>query len=398
LSCHLHTLNTKELPVAALIAIVKETADYEKRVAATPESVKKILALGGAVVIEQGAGLAASYTDDLYAQAGASLVSTADEAKKNADVLMKVQVNEQDLNGLKSGALVVGLFAPYQNQDLLNECAKKTLNTMAMDLVPRITRAQSLDVLSSQSNLAGYKAVLDATEHFGRAMPMMMTAAGTIAPARVFVMGAGVAGLQAIATAKRLGAVVSATDVRPAAKEQVESLGGTFIAVQDEEFKAAETAGGYAKEMSAEYKAKQAALIEETIAKQDIVITTALIPGRQAPRLITSAMVQSMKQGSIIVDLAVESGGNCELSESGKVVVKHGVTIIGHKNVPSRLATDASALYARNLYNFLALIINKDSGTVTINWDDDVIKGMALTRDGALIHPAFLPKPAVAAE
>lgn len=384
--------------MANLIAIVKETADYEKRVAATPESVKKILALGASVILEKGAGLEAAYPDDLYVQAGATLADTAADAKKNADILMKVQVSSQDLDGLKAGAVVIGLFAPYQNRDILEKCANNSLNTLSMELVPRITRAQAMDVLSSQSNLAGYKAVLDATEYFGRAMPMMMTAAGTIAPARVFVMGAGVAGLQAIATAKRMGAVVCATDVRPAAKEQVESLGGTFIAVQDEEFKAAETSGGYAKEMSAEYKAKQAALIEETIAKQDIVITTALIPGKTAPRLVSASMVQSMKQGSIIVDLAVESGGNCELSEAGNVVTKHGVTIIGHKNVPSRLATDASALYARNLFNLLNLIIDKQSGAVTIDWDDDVIKGMALTRDGVLIHPAFLPKSTIAAE
>jgi len=262
------------------------------------------------------------------------------------------------------------------------------INSFAMELVPRITRAQAMDVLSSQSNLAGYKAVLDAAEYFNRAFPMMMTAAGTVPPARVFIMGVGVAGLQAIATAKRLGAIVSATDVRAATKEQVQSLGGTFVMVEDEESKAAETAGGYAKEMSDAYKQKQAALIAETIARQDIVITTALIPGRKAPVLVTEDMVRSMKPGSVIVDLAAEAGGNCALTEAGNVVVKHKVHIVGHRNVPSRLAANASALYAKNLFNLLALIIDKD-GNLTINWDDEIIKGIALTRDGAIIHPNF---------
>jgi NAD(P) transhydrogenase subunit alpha len=270
--------------------------------------------------------------------------------------------------------------------------AKAGLTAFAMDMMPRITRAQSMDVLSSQANLAGYKAVLDAAAEYNRAMPMMMTAAGTIAPARVLVMGAGVAGLQAIATAKRLGAIVSATDVRPAAKEQVESLGGTFVAVEDEEFKQAETAGGYAKEMSAAYKAKQAALIAETIKKQDMVITTALIPGRPAPVLVSADMVKSMKPGSVIVDLAVEAGGNCALSQPGKVVVKHGVRIVGHMNVPGRLAADASALYARNLFNLLQLMIDKDSKALAINWDDEIIKGICVTRGGAVVHPALAGK------
>jgi NAD(P) transhydrogenase subunit alpha len=263
-----------------------------------------------------------------------------------------------------------------------------------MELVPRITRAQGMDVLSSQSNLAGYKAVLDACEYFPRAFPMMMTAAGTIPPAKVFVMGAGVAGLQAIATARRLGAIVSATDVRPAAKEQVKSLGASFIAVEDEEFKQAETTTGYAKPMSPEYQAKQQALVEETIKKQDIVITTALIPGRPAPRLITEAMVQSMKPGSVIVDLAVETGGNCALSQAGQIIDIHGVKVIGHKNVPSRIAADASALYAKNLLNLLTSI-TKD-GALAIDWNDDIIKGIALTSDGQLIHPMFKPKEATA--
>lgn len=384
--------------MAVTIAIAKDTKEYEKRVAATPETVKKLIALGAEITIEKGAGEASSFADDLYAAAGAKIAANRADAVANADIVLKVQVGLEDLEGVKKGAIVAGLYSPYQNGDLLKAAANKGINAFSMELVPRITRAQAMDVLSSQSNLSGYKAVLDAAEHFNRAFPMMMTAAGTIAPARVFVMGAGVAGLQAIATAKRLGAVVSATDVRPASKEQVESLGGTFIAVQDEEFKAAETAGGYAKEMSAEYKAKQAKLVEETIAKQDIVITTALIPGRPAPKLITASMVESMKPGSVIVDLAVESGGNCELSEAGKVVVKNGVTLVGHKNVPSRLATDASSLYSRNLLNLLGLLIDKESKSLAVNWDDDVIKGIALTKDGLIVHPNFAPKSAQAAE
>ncbi|PZO86631.1 MAG: Re/Si-specific NAD(P)(+) transhydrogenase subunit alpha [Micavibrio aeruginosavorus] len=383
--------------MAVKIAIAKETAEYEKRVAATPETVKKMIALGADVTVESGAGEASSISDQAYQDAGAAIAPSYADAVSGADIVLKVQVAAADLKGVKKNAVLAGLYAPYQNADLLKSAANDGVSAFSMELVPRITRAQAMDVLSSQSNLSGYKAVLDAAEHYNRAFPMMMTAAGTIAPARVFVMGAGVAGLQAIATAKRLGAVVSATDVRPASKEQVESLGGTFVAVQDEEFKAAETAGGYAKEMSAEYKAKQAALIEETIAKQDIVITTALIPGRAAPRLITAKMVESMKPGSVIVDLAVESGGNCELSEPGQVVAKNGVIIVGHKNVPSRLAADASSLYARNLLNLLGLIIDKESKSLAINWDDDVIKGIALTRGGAIVHPNFAAKSSEAA-
>ncbi len=383
--------------MAVSIAVAKETADYEKRVAATPETVKKLVALGASVTVEKGAGEASSFLDKAYEAAGATLATSRGAAISNADIVLKVQAELGDLEGLKKDAVLAALYAPYQNGDLIASAANRNIIALSMELVPRITRAQAMDVLSSQSNLAGYKAVLDAAEYFNRAFPMMMTAAGTIAPAKVFVMGAGVAGLQAIATAKRLGAVVCATDVRPASKEQVESLGGTFVAVQDEEFKAAETAGGYAKEMSAEYKAKQAALIEETIAKQDIVITTALIPGRPAPRLITAKMVESMKPGSVIVDLAVESGGNCELSEPGKVVVKNAVTLIGHKNVPSRLATDASSLYAKNLLNLLGLIIDKETKSLAIDWNDEIIKGIALTKDGAIIHPNFVPKTNAAA-
>jgi NAD(P) transhydrogenase subunit alpha len=367
--------------MALSLAVIKETAPDENRVAATPETVKKLIALGVSVSVESGAGAKAALPDAAYAQAGATI-----ERNTNADIVLKVQIDT--LDGIKSGALVIGLANPYKNEALIKEAAEKNITLFSMELIPRISRAQAMDVLSSQSNLAGYKAVLEAAAHFNRAFPMMMTAAGTVAPAKVFVMGAGVAGLQAIATAKRLGAVVSATDVRPAAKEQVRSLGGSFVAVEDEEFKAAETAGGYAKEMSADYKTKQAALIEETIAKQDIVITTALIPGRPAPQLVSEAMVKSMKPGSVIVDLAAENGGNCALTKTGEIITAHDVTIIGHKNLANRLATDASALYAKNLLNLLGLIVKKDSG-LEIDWADEIIKGIALTKDGQQIHPQF---------
>lgn len=369
------------------IAIPKETANHEKRVAATPETVKKLVDLGCDVVVQAGAGKSASLLDKEYKSAGASIAKTAADALKTADIVLGVQ--KPDISQIKKGALVIALLAPYNDSATVSALAKKGVIGCSMELVPRITRAQSMDVLSSQSNLAGYKAVLDATEHFNRAFPMMMTAAGTVPPAKAFIMGAGVAGLQAIATAKRLGAVVSATDVRPAAKEQVESLGGSFVAVEDEGFKKAETAGGYAKEMSKAYQKKQQLLIEETIAKQDIVITTALIPGRPAPKLITEAMVKSMQPGSVIVDLAVETGGNCELSEAGKVIQKHDVTIIGHLNVPSRLATNASALYAKNILNFLNLIIDKETKSLNIDWDDEIVQGVTLTKDGKIIHPNF---------
>ncbi|MEM7680248.1 MAG: Re/Si-specific NAD(P)(+) transhydrogenase subunit alpha [Pseudomonadota bacterium] len=369
------------------IAIPKETAAFEKRVAATPETVKKLIDLGCTVNVQSGAGEEASYLDSAYKYAGAKIVSGAADIFKGADIILAVQAPK--LMHIKDGALVVALFAPYDNTDIVKGLASSKITGCSMELMPRITRAQSMDVLSSQSNLAGYKSVLDATEHFARAFPMMMTAAGTVPPAKVFIMGAGVAGLQAIATAKRLGAVVSATDVRPAAKEQVESLGASFVAVENDEFKEAETAGGYAKEMSKAYQKKQAALIEEHIAKQDIVITTALIPGRPAPKLVTEAMVKSMKPGSVIVDLAVETGGNCELSEPGEVVFKHDVSIIGHRNVPSRLATNASALYAKNLLNFITLLIDKESGKLAIDWDDEIVQGVTLTKDGHVIHPNF---------
>jgi len=371
------------------ISIIKETSDHESRVAASPETVKKLTAMGCTLVIEQGAGLAASVTDDMFKNAGAKIAKTAAEACAKADILLKVKAIESDLTLLKKGSYLMGQVFPHQNAALIKAAASKGVTLFAMDIVPRITRAQSMDVLSSQSNLAGYKAVLDGLEHYARAMPMMMTAAGTIAPAKVFVMGAGVSGLQAIATAKRLGAVVSATDVRPAAKEQVQSLGANFIAVEDEEFKSAETAGGYAKQMSAAYQKKQAKLVEETIAKQDIVITTALIPGRPAPKLVNEAMVKSMKAGSVIVDMAIDMGGNCEISEAGKAAQKHGVTIVAHHNIPSRIAADASMLYAKNLFNLLGLIIDQESKSIKVDWNDEIIKGVALTKEGAIIHPDF---------
>jgi len=378
------------------IGIPRERRPHELRVAATPDSVKKLIALGAEVLVETGAGDGSACTDDAYAAAGAQVVADEAAVLGNADVVLKVQRPLTEAEGgpdelalMKPGAVLIGMLAPYAARDQIAAYAARRVDAFALEFIPRITRAQAMDVLSSQSNLAGYRAVIDAAAEFGRAFPMMMTAAGTIAPAKVMVMGAGVAGLQAIATARRLGAVVSATDVRPAAKEQVQSLGATFVAVEDEEFKQAETAGGYAKEMSEAYKQKQAALIAETVKKQDVIITTALIPGRPAPRLITEDMVKSMKPGSVIVDLAVEQGGNCALSEPGKVVVKHGVKIIGHLNVPSRTAVDSSALYARNLVNFLTPLVDKESKALKIDWDDEIVKGTALTRDGKIIHPAF---------
>ncbi len=379
------------------IGVAKERRPHEARVAVSPDTVKKYVGLGASVVIETGAGGGANISDEAYKAAGAEIAPDEASALKDADLVLKVQRpltaaegGPDELALMKSGAVLVGILSPHGAKDQVQQYAAKGVVAFAMEMMPRITRAQVMDVLSSQSNLAGYKAVVDAAAEFGRAFPMMMTAAGTIAPARVLVMGAGVAGLQAIATARRLGAIVSATDVRPAAKEQVESLGATFVAVMDEEFKQAETAGGYAKEMSDAYKQKQAALTAETIKKQDIVITTALIPGRKAPVLVSEEMVKTMKPGSVIVDLAVEQGGNCPIAEPGKVVVKHGVTIVGHLNLPSRLAADASSLYARNLLAFVSLMIDKETKGLKINWDDEIIKGTGLTRDGKVVHPALV--------
>ncbi|MCH8684728.1 Re/Si-specific NAD(P)(+) transhydrogenase subunit alpha [Pedomonas mirosovicensis] len=372
------------------IAVVKEVRAAERRVAATPETIKKLKGLGFDLAVETGAG-ALSYISDADYEAAGALVGDRAAVLANADIVLKVQgPGADELAGLPRGAVLVASLNPYQNRDLMQAYASAGLTAMAMEFMPRITRAQSMDILSSQSNLAGYKAVLDACEHFGRALPMMMTAAGTIPAAKVFVMGAGVAGLQAIATAKRLGAIVSATDVRLAAKEQVESLGGKFVMVEDEETRQAETSGGYAKEMSDAYKAKQAALIADTIRKQDIIITTALIPGRPAPRLVTAEMVASMQPGSVIVDLAAEQGGNCELTQPGEVVTTpNGVTIVGHRNVPSRLAANASALFSRNLYNFLAAFHDKEAKTIAWNWDDEILRAIVVTKDGAVVHPAL---------
>ncbi len=371
------------------LAVPKETSPGETRVAATPESVKKFKTLGVDVVVETGAGAWAHFADADYVAAGASIAPDAKTALDGADNVLKVRGPKGGETALlKKGAVVAALLAPHTEKDAIQALASQGVVAFSMELLPRISRAQAMDVLSSQANLAGYKAVIDAAAHFDRAMPMMMTAAGTIAPARVLVMGVGVAGLQAIATAKRLGAIVSATDVRPATKEQVESLGGTFVAVMDEEFKNAQTAGGYAKEMSKEYQVKQAALIAETIKKQDIIITTALIPGRKAPVLVSEEMIKTMKPGSLIVDLAAEAGGNTPLTKANEVVTVHGVSIMGYTNLPGRLAVDSSSLYARNLFNFVSLIVDKKSGLMAIDWNDEIIKGALVAKDGDVVHPA----------
>jgi NAD(P) transhydrogenase subunit alpha len=372
------------------VAVAAETDPGEPRVAATPETVKRLIGLGAEVAVEPGAGVKSGVLDADYAAAGATVTR---DTLNGADIVLKVRrPNASELARLKKGAIVAAIMDPYGNDEALRAMAGAGVIAFAMELLPRITRAQTMDVLSSQANLAGYRAVIDAAAEFGRALPMMMTAAGTVPAAKAFVMGAGVAGLQAIATARRLGAIVTATDVRPAAKEQVESLGAKFIAVEDEEFKAAETAAGYAKEMSKEYHAKQAALVADHIKKQDIVITTALIPGRPAPRLVSKEMVASMRPGSVVVDLAVERGGNVEGVRADEVADVGGVKIVGYRNVPGRLAATASGLYARNLYAFLEILIDKKTKALAVNWDDDIVKATALTRDGAVVHPAFKPK------
>ncbi|MEJ1969364.1 MAG: Re/Si-specific NAD(P)(+) transhydrogenase subunit alpha [Rhizomicrobium sp.] len=372
------------------LAILKERRDGESRVAASPDTVKKFKGLGLDVAVEAGAGAAARVSDADFAAAGATIVADAGAALADAGIVLCVRAPDADeIAQMKKGAVLAALLAPYTDKDTPARLAAQGVDGFAMEMLPRISRAQSMDVLSSQANLAGYKAVIDAAATFGRAMPMMMTAAGTIAPARVLVMGVGVAGLQAIATARRLGAIVSATDVRPATQEQVQSLGATFVAVIDEEFKNAQTAAGYAKPMSAEYQAKQAALIAETIRKQDIVITTALIPGRKAPVLVTEAMIETMKPGSVIVDLAAEQGGNTPLTKANEVYEIHGVTIMGYTNLPGRLAVDASSLYARNLFNFVSLLVDKKTGALAVNWDDEIVKGAGLTRAGQIVHPAL---------
>ena len=380
------------------IGIIKERRLDEKRVAATPDTVKIFIAMGLKVNIEKGAGITAAITDHEYEEAGANILDDAERVLENADIVLKVNkpIGPKDKDDskldevklLKSGSILVSLMEPYKDRDLIGLIAKQNITCFALELIPRITRAQTMDVLSSQSNLAGYKAVIEASTTYGKAFPMMMTAAGTVPPAKCLVMGAGVAGLQAIATARRLGAVVSASDVRPAAKENVESLGAKFIAVEDEEFKQAETSGGYAKEMSDEYKKKQTELIAATVAKQDIIICTALIPGKPAPVLLTPEMVDTMKPGSVIVDLAVEQGGNCPLSEPNKVVDRSGVQIIGCTNLASRVAIDASALFAKNLLNFVTPLINRSENKIEINMQDEIIVGSMITKDGKIVHDA----------
>ncbi|MES2750864.1 MAG: Re/Si-specific NAD(P)(+) transhydrogenase subunit alpha [Pseudomonadota bacterium] len=372
------------------IAIAKEVDAAEPRVAATPDTVKKFKALGIDVAIEPGAGVKSGLLDADYEAAGASISA---DAVKDADIVIKVKRPEaSELAKYKKGALVIAIMDPYGNEAALKVMADAGVSAFAMELMPRITRAQVMDVLSSQANLAGYRAVIESAEAFGRAFPMMMTAAGTVPAAKVFVMGVGVAGLQAIATARRLGAVVTATDVRPATKEQVESLGAKFLAVEDEEFKNAQTAGGYAKEMSKEYQAKQAALTAEHIKKQDIIITTALIPGRPAPKLVSAEMVKSMKPGSVLVDLAVERGGNVEGVKANEVADVGGVKIVGYTNLAGKVPASASSLYARNLFSFIETLFDKATKSLAVKWDDDLVKATALTKDGAVIHPNFQPK------
>ncbi len=372
------------------IAVLRERSEGEGRVAATPETVGKLIGLGAEVTVEQGAGIGSRIDDEQFSAAGATIAPTGAATVQDADVVLCVRRPAAPaLSGVKPGALLIGALDPYGNEQDVAALAQAGVTAMVMEFMPRITRAQVMDILSSQANLAGYQAVIEAATVFDRAMPMMMTAAGTVRPAKAFVMGAGVAGLQAIATARRLGAVVTATDVRPAAKEQVESLGGKFIAVEDDEFKQAETAGGYAKQMSAEYQAKQADLTASHIAKQDIVITTALIPGRPAPRLVTREMVESMAPGSVIVDLAAERGGNVELTQPGKVIEHNGVKIVGVTNVQGRIPTTASQLYARNLLAFVETLVDKKEKKLAVDWDDELVKATVLTRGGAIVHPNF---------
>ncbi len=374
------------------IAIAAE-ADDEPRVAVSPETVKKLTGLGCTVAVEAGAGARSRFSDADLKAAGAEIAGSAADAIKDADVLLTVaRPATENLSALKSGAIAVAMMDPFGDRADLDAMAATGATAFTMEFMPRISRAQSMDVLSSQANLAGYKAVVDAASMFEQAMPMMMTAAGTVPAAKVFVMGVGVAGLQAIATARRLGAIVTATDVRPATKEQVASLGAKFIAVEDDEFKQAQTAAGYAKPMSEAYQKKQAELVAEHIAKQDIVITTALIPGRPAPKLITTAMVESMRPGSVIVDLAAERGGNCEVTKGGDIAEHAGVRVAGPINLAGALPVNASALYARNLLTFLTPLIDKEAGKLEIDWEDELVQGTLLAKDGAIVHPNLKPE------
>jgi len=374
------------------IAVTSEGAD-EPRVAISPDTVKKLTALGAKVKVQSGAGLRSRFSDEALKAQGAEISVSAAEAIQGADILLKVRRPEEaELRALQPGGMVAAMIDPYGDAGVLAAAAATGATLFSMEFMPRITRAQSMDVLSSQANLAGYKAVVDGASMFGQALPMMMTAAGTVPAAKIFIMGVGVAGLQAIATARRMGAVVTATDVRPATKEQVQSLGAKFVAVEDEEFKQAQTAAGYAKPMSAEYQAKQAELVANHIKTQDIVITTALIPGRPAPKLITRVMIESMKPGSVIVDLAAERGGNTEATVAGETVEVNGVKIAGPLNLAGTVAVNASGLYARNLFAFLETMIDKKEKTLKINWDDDIIKGTLVAKDGKIVHPNLLPK------
>ena len=378
------------------IAIPKERREYERRVAATPATVTRYVALGAEVAVESGAGAGAHIPDAEFAAAGDGIAATEAETLSQADIVLKVQRPIEAAEGgpdelalCRRGSILIAMLQPLVHRGQVEAYAAAGVTAFAMELMPRISRAQTMDVLSSQSNLAGYKAVLEATAEYARVLPMLMTAAGTVAPARVFVLGAGVSGLQAIATARRLGAIVSATDVRPVAKEQVESLGAKYIMVDSDDSETAETAGGYAREMSEEFRRRQADLVRQHLKRQDIVICTALVPGRPAPQLISADMVADMKPGAVIVDLAVEAGGNCAHSVAGEVVEVDDVRIIGYLNMPSRIATDASALYARNLLNFVTPMIDAETGDLAIDWTDEVIQGTALTRDGAIINPAL---------
>lgn len=378
------------------IAIPTERRPFETRAAASPETVKKFIALGAEVVIETGLGAGAFIADDAYAAMGATIAPDFLATVGDADIVLKVRrpitVAEEgpdELSALKKGTILVGILLPHKNRGDVDLYAQAGITTFSMDLMPRITRAQNMDVLSSQSNLAGYRAVIDGAAAYAGAFPMMMTAAGTVPPARVFVMGAGVAGLQAIATARRMGAIVSATDVRPVTREQVESLGATFVSLPEFATEASETAGGYAREMGEDFQRRQAALVHETLKKQDLTICTALIPGRPAPILITEEMVRDMKPGAVIVDMAVEAGGNCTLSREGETVDVGGVKILGPINLPGRIAADATPLYAKNLYNFFEPLIDAETGSLNIDWDDEIITETLIARDGAVVHPDF---------
>jgi NAD(P) transhydrogenase subunit alpha len=374
------------------IAVTAEEAN-EPRVAVSPETVKKLIGLGCTVKVQAGAGRRARFSDELYKAQGAHIAGAA-ETLSGSDILLKVRrPTIEEVTALRRGAIVAAMLDPYADAAGLQRLAATGVRAFAMELMPRITRAQSMDVLSSQANLAGYKAVVNAAALFERAIPLMMTAAGTVPAAKAFIMGVGVAGLQAIATARRLGAIVSATDVRPATKEQVVSLGAKFIAVEDEEFRQAETQTGYAKPMSQEYQKKQVALIADHLKSQDIIITTALIPGRPAPRLITKAMVEGMKPGAIIVDLAAERGGNCDLTKPGGTAEQNGVRIVGPLNLAGEMPVSASSLYARNLLNFLELLIDKKERALKVNWDDEIINGTLVTKDGKIVHRALQTAP-----